>query len=281
MEPIRNLLQVCVWGGDAIDVHSLAMLGARERACGRDGGGRAASRVQAANGAANRKAPRAQAHCPNPPPTHTTPPPTPHTLPPAPPQGQGTFYQAECTSIDPERRTLACAVDKCPVCVRLEHEGGCKGGCCKHQRSGFEVPYDLLVLGVSGCAWDVCVCVWGGGGRGGGAPPPPPPPPPPPHTHTPPPALHPKQNTGGQREQHVWHPWREGEHLLPQIHRRRQHPAHPRRQDDRARGWGNLHPPASRPPARPPPHPATPPHHPPPTHTQACPTSPTTSASAT
>lgn len=61
---------------------------------------------------------------------------------------QGTFYQAEATRINPESQTLTCAVDKCSVCKVVERESGCPSDVCAAERSTFEVPYDILILGV-------------------------------------------------------------------------------------------------------------------------------------
>lgn len=35
-----------------------------------------------------------------------------------------------------------------PVCRAVERESGCPGGSCATERSSFQVPYDVLILGV-------------------------------------------------------------------------------------------------------------------------------------
>ena len=96
---------------------------------------------------------------------------------------QGSFYQAECTSIDAERQVLTCAVDKCEVCKHEEEEPAAQVAAEGHaaargwwpwarkgavlskaapaakpvgsseERVTFEVPYDILLVGVSAGTW--------------------------------------------------------------------------------------------------------------------------------
>ncbi|GAB4819591.1 hypothetical protein N2152v2_006637 [Parachlorella kessleri] len=58
-------------------------------------------------------------------------------------KGQGNYYQAECIGIDPRRRVLKCAVDNCQACQASHGVGKDDKG-----RDTFEVPYDILLLGV-------------------------------------------------------------------------------------------------------------------------------------
>lgn len=64
----------------------------------------------------------------------------------------GTYFQAEATAIDPQRRVLTCAVDRCAVCNTMERESGKCGGKgqpgCGARQDSFDLPYDVLVLGV-------------------------------------------------------------------------------------------------------------------------------------
>lgn len=66
--------------------------------------------------------------------------------------GAGTYFQAEATAIDPHRRVLTCSVDKCAVCKTVEREEGKCGGkgqaSCGAARDTFELPYDVLIVGV-------------------------------------------------------------------------------------------------------------------------------------
>lgn len=92
--------------------------------------------------------------------------PRPHRRPPGRPwpRLQGTYFQAEATAIDPQRRVLTCAVDKCAVCKTVQREEGkCDGkgqAGCGAARDTFELPYDVLIVGVRREE---------GGGRKGGA----------------------------------------------------------------------------------------------------------------